>query len=112
MIGIGYTLPFQVLVTENIDAELLSNAMNGLELPGVRFRPIYLKPYYMAKKGLPLQGVQIYITDLVNAGLTEIQFSFCRRPTGSIPNLILSKDRRIATPCLTRLLAQMCSGNP
>ncbi len=76
MIGIGYTLPFQVLVTENIDAEILSNAMSGLELPGVRFRPIYLKPYYMAKKGLPLQGVQIYITDLVNAGLTEIQFLF------------------------------------
>ena len=76
MIGIGYTLPFQVLVTENIDADSLSDAMNALALPGVLFRPIFLKPYYMAKKGLPLQGVQVYITDLVNAGLTEIQFFF------------------------------------
>lgn len=76
MIGIGYTLPFQVLVTENIDAESLCTAMNTLNLPGVLFRPIYLKPYYMAKKGVPLQGVQVYITDLLNAGLTEIQFLF------------------------------------
>ena len=45
-------------------------------LQWVLFRPIYLKPYYMAKKGVPMQGVQVYITDLVNAGLTEIQFLF------------------------------------
>ena len=76
MIGIGYTLPFQTLVTENIDATKLSDSMNALRLDGVLFRPIYLKPYYMARKGVPLQGVQIYITDLVNAGLTEIQFLF------------------------------------
>lgn len=76
MIGIGYTLPFQVLVTENIDALILCDAMNALELPGVEFRPIYLKPYYSANKGLALQGVQVYITDLLNAGLTEIQFLF------------------------------------
>ncbi len=76
MIGIGYTLPFQVLVTENIDAQILCEAMNALELPGVLFRPIYLKPYYTDQKGLALQGVQVYITDLLNAGLTEIQFFF------------------------------------
>jgi len=76
MIGIGYTLPFQTLVTEDIDAATLSDSLNALGLYGVRFRPIYLKPYYMAQKGVPLQGVQIYITDLVNANLTEIQFFF------------------------------------
>lgn len=76
MIGIGYTLPFQVLVTESIDAAVLCDAMNALELDGVLFRPVYLKPYYSSKKGVPLQGLQIYITDLVNAGLTEIQFYF------------------------------------
>lgn len=76
MIGIGYTLPFQVLVTESIDALTLCDAMNALALPGVEFRPIYLKPYYTANKGTALQGVQIYITDLLNAGLTEIQFLF------------------------------------
>jgi len=76
MIGIGYTLPFQVLVTENIDANLLTDAMNALELEGVVFRPIHFKPYYMAKKSIPLQGVQIHLTDPGKASLTGIQFWF------------------------------------
>jgi len=36
MIGIGYTLPFQLLVTDSIDAALLSKAMNALNLEGVQ----------------------------------------------------------------------------
>ncbi|MCD4711092.1 MAG: DUF1343 domain-containing protein [Bacteroidales bacterium] len=76
MIGIGYTLPFQVLVTENIDAAQLANAMNALKIEGVVFRPIWFKPYYMAKKGVPLQGVQTHLTDPLRAPLTTIQFWF------------------------------------
>jgi uncharacterized protein YbbC (DUF1343 family) len=76
MIGVGYTLPFQVLVTENIDAHLLADAMNALKIEGVVFRPIWFKPYYMAKKGIPLQGIQIHLTDPVQAPLTAIQFWF------------------------------------
>ncbi len=76
MIGIGYTLPFQVLVTENIDAAQLANAMNALQIEGVVFRPIWFKPYYMAKKGTPLQGVQIHLNDPLRAPLTTIQFWF------------------------------------
>ncbi len=76
MIGIGYTLPFQTLVTEHIDAGRLADSMNALGLEGVIFRPIHLKPYYMAKKGQALQGVQIHLTDPGNAVLTEIQFCF------------------------------------
>jgi uncharacterized protein YbbC (DUF1343 family) len=76
MIGIGYTLPFRVLVTESVDAYDLADSMNGLGLEGIIFRPIYLKPYYKEKKGQVLQGVQIHITDPVSASLTEIQFWF------------------------------------
>jgi len=76
MIGIGYTLPFQVLVTENIDAVKLADAMNGLGIEGVRFRSIWFKPYYMARAGVPLQGVQIHLTDPLRAQLTTIQFWF------------------------------------
>jgi uncharacterized protein YbbC (DUF1343 family) len=76
LIGIGYTLPFQVLVTDSIDAGRLADAMNGLGLEGILFRPIYLKPYYMDKKGQILQGVQIHLTDPGRAPLTEIQFWF------------------------------------
>ncbi len=76
MIGIGYTLPFQLMATENIDAQQLSDAMNALKIDGVAFRPIWFKPYYMAKKGTPLQGVQIHLTDPLKAPLTSIQFWF------------------------------------
>ena len=76
MIGIGYTLPFKVLVTENIDAYELVSAMNALQIEGVDFRPIWFKPYYMAKQGTPLQGVQIHLTDPLRAPLTGIQFWF------------------------------------
>jgi len=76
MIGIGYTLPFQVLVTENIDAAKLARAMNDLDIYGVKFRPIYFKPYYMPLKGKALQGVQLHLTDPARAELTSIQFWF------------------------------------
>jgi len=76
MIGIGYTLPFQLLATENIDALQLTQAMNALQIEGVEFRPIWFKPYYMAKKGTALQGVQIHLTDPLRAPLTSIQFWF------------------------------------
>lgn len=76
LIGIGYTLPFQTLVTENIPASKLASEMNALQMPGVIFRPIYFKPYYMKKKGVELQGVQIQITDFKKVKLTDIQFQF------------------------------------
>ena len=76
MIGIGYTLPFQTLVTESIDAGQLADSLNALGLEGVVFRPIHLKPYYMPKKGIPLQGVQIHLVDPGQVVLTEIQFWF------------------------------------
>jgi uncharacterized protein YbbC (DUF1343 family) len=75
-IGIGYTLPFQTLMTSAVPAQTLANAMNQLQLPGVIFRPIFYKPYYKAKKGKDLQGVQIHITDFEKVNLTEIQFHF------------------------------------
>ena len=75
-IGIGYTLPFQTLVTPDIDARLLCNALNELKLDGVQFRPIYYKPYYKDKVGVELQGAQIHITDFSAVNLTEIQFYF------------------------------------
>lgn len=76
MIGIGYTLPFQLLATESLDAAALARSMNALELAGVEFRPIHFKPYYMAKKGKPMQGVQVHLLDPRAAALTEIQFYF------------------------------------
>ena len=44
--GIGYTLPFQCFATPYLDADKLADAMNALNLPGFRFRPINFKPFF------------------------------------------------------------------
>ncbi|MGN0207377.1 MAG: exo-beta-N-acetylmuramidase NamZ domain-containing protein [Muribaculaceae bacterium] len=73
-IGVGYTLPFQMIAAEWINAEELSRALNDLHLPGLRFRPIHVKPFYSVGKGENLQGVQIYITNKDAANLSLVQF--------------------------------------
>jgi uncharacterized protein YbbC (DUF1343 family) len=73
-IGIGYTLPFELFAAQWIDAERLAAGLNGLQLPGVRFRPIHYKPYYSAQKEVYLHGVQAHITDYNKIQLTLIQF--------------------------------------
>lgn len=62
-IGVGYTLPFELIGEEWIDANQFSNVMNNYKLPGVFFRPIHYKPYYFTREGVQLHGVQIHITD-------------------------------------------------
>lgn len=62
-IGIGYTLPFQLVGSEWIDGEKLCGALNALDLPGVRFRAVYYTPFYGNKAGIDLQGVQLHFTD-------------------------------------------------
>lgn len=76
-IGVGYTLPFELMAAEWIDnPEALADSLNKIGLEGVIFRPIYYKPYYGAQQGQNLRGIQIHITDPVNAPLTLIQFYF------------------------------------
>ena len=73
-IGVGYTLPFEVMGAPWISADTLAEAMNALELPGLEFRPIYYKPYYSTFQGELCQGVQIHILNYEKARLSEVQF--------------------------------------
>lgn len=73
-IGVGYTIPFQMFAAPWINATEFAKALNNLHVPGIVFRPIYLKPFYSVGKGEQLQGVQIYIMNLQKAPLSEIQF--------------------------------------
>lgn len=73
-IGVGYTLPFQMITAEWIDANKFAAAMNKLNLPGLYFRPMALKPYFGLSSGKACEGVQIYITDYDKANLTEVQW--------------------------------------
>lgn len=73
-IGVGYTLPFEIFAAEWIDANEFARTLNAKQLPGIRFRPLHLKPYYGVGQGKNLQGVQVYLTDFRKARLSDIQF--------------------------------------
>lgn len=88
-IGVGYTLPFKLVAADWIDAAELSRRLNGLEIPGVMFRPIHIKPFYSTGKDQNLQGVEIYVTDAQAAPLTLIQFYVLQELADMYP------DRRV-----------------
>lgn len=73
-IGVGYTIPFQMFAAPWAEADKLADALNALHVPGVIFRPIYLKPFYNVGQGQQLQGVQVHITDYARAPLSPLQF--------------------------------------
>ena len=74
--GVGYTLPFETYAAEWIDSQEMADAMNALDLPGVRFRPITFKPFYGRHEGKRLHGVQIHIQDAEGLDLMAMQFKF------------------------------------
>jgi uncharacterized protein YbbC (DUF1343 family) len=86
-IGVGYTLPFQIFAKDSIDALALTKRMNDLKLPGVLFRPIFLKPFYAVGSGKNYSGVQYYITGYEKARLTEIQFYLMQEMAVLYPEL-------------------------
>ncbi|MCC8187772.1 MAG: DUF1343 domain-containing protein [Bacteroides sp.] len=73
-IGVGYTIPFQMFAATWLNAEALADHLNALNLPGVIFRPIHLKPFYSVGQGEHMQGVQVHISDFRKAALSDIQF--------------------------------------
>jgi uncharacterized protein YbbC (DUF1343 family) len=54
----------------------MARRMNGLQLPGVIFRPITFKPFYGRSAGKQLHGVQLHLIDEAEVDLLGIQFLF------------------------------------
>lgn len=73
-IGVGYTLPFQIIGAPWISAEDLSAKLTQKKVEGVIFRPIHFKPFYGLFKEEDCEGVQIHITNYKRVYLSEIQF--------------------------------------
>jgi len=73
-IGVGYTLPFQLVAAPWINADSLTDNLNALNIPGLLFRTVHYKPFYSTSKGEMVHGVQIHITDYKKAPLSLIQF--------------------------------------
>lgn len=106
-IGANFTMPFRVAVSETIDAVKLTERLNSMSIPGVRFRPVYLQP-----GGKKQQGVQVYILDPEKANLTAIQFHILRalmalghKPFDVPASRLSMFDKVCGTTTLRRLLA-------
>jgi uncharacterized protein YbbC (DUF1343 family) len=96
--GVGYTLPFQVLAAEWINAQSLTDSMNGLQLPGLRFRPITFVPFYGRDAGKRLHGVQVYVLDPRAPSLMAVQFHFLQVHHALYPDknpFLLAESSRI-----------------
>jgi uncharacterized protein YbbC (DUF1343 family) len=72
-IGVGYTLPFQLVGTSWIDASRFAQALNAKKIAGVYFRSISYRPFYAAMQGKQVSGVQIYILDREKVNLVNLQ---------------------------------------
>ena len=73
-VGVGYTLPFQIIGAPWINADSLAKALNLLELSGIAFRPIHFKPFYSVFKDEHCHGIQIHIMNYKKAKLSDVQF--------------------------------------
>ena len=73
-IGVGYTEPFKLFTAPWIDAEKFSERMNALNLPGLKFRPIYIRPFYGFAKNENCAGVEFFVTDVEAAPLSLLNF--------------------------------------
>jgi uncharacterized protein YbbC (DUF1343 family) len=61
--GRGTTRPFELVGAPWIAAERYSDAMNRLELPGVRFRPVVFEPTFHKHAQTSCGGCQIHVLD-------------------------------------------------
>ena len=61
--GRGTTRPFEIVGAPFVDADALAARMNALDLPGVRFRPVWFTPSFSKHAGIASGGVQLHVHD-------------------------------------------------
>ena len=61
-IGVGYTLPFELIGAPWMDGRDFARTMNSMEIPGIYFRPTRYKPFYAMSRGEMCGGVQLVRT--------------------------------------------------
>lgn len=61
--GRGTSLPFEVVGAPDVDSTATADALNALNLAGMRFRPYRFQPTASKHAGVACGGVQVHITD-------------------------------------------------
>ena len=70
--GRGTTKPFEWIGAPWIDADMWSETLNCMELPGVRFRPVHFVPSLSKYVDEVCHGVSVHVMDRELAGPLEI----------------------------------------
>lgn len=83
--GRGTTKPFEMIGAPFVNGVELARILNGLELPGVRFRPAYFQPTFSKCKGESCGGIQVHVTDIetfdaIRTGLTVLKTVYAMYP--------------------------------
>ena len=73
-IGIGYTMPFKLVGAPWIKAKMFAEKLNSQKLPGVKFLPIYYRPFSGSYKNQNCEGVQIVITNFKTYQPLSVQY--------------------------------------
>ncbi|WP_213318872.1 exo-beta-N-acetylmuramidase NamZ family protein [Chlamydiifrater volucris] len=74
-IGVGYTLPFQVVGAPWIEEEVFAKTLNSQNLPGVFFFPYQYEPFFGKFKMELCKGIFLVITDSEKFLPLETQFT-------------------------------------
>jgi uncharacterized protein YbbC (DUF1343 family) len=61
--GRGTALPFEIVGAPWLDGYALAQSLNRLDLPDVRFRPVYFVPSASKHAGRKCSGVQVHVID-------------------------------------------------
>ncbi|MBS0621855.1 MAG: DUF1343 domain-containing protein [Verrucomicrobia bacterium] len=73
-LGVGYTLPFQVVGAPWINGDQLAQSLNSQNFPGIRFQPYRFRPFFGRCQGKECRGVRLVVTDPVRYRPVATQF--------------------------------------
>ncbi|MEE4312341.1 MAG: DUF1343 domain-containing protein [candidate division KSB1 bacterium] len=96
-IGVGYTLPFELVGAPWIEPEILADELNSQNLAGVEFRPLYFRPFYYHFEKEQCGGVQIHITDYAAFSPFTAQIHILTALTKLFPEHDIFDTRRITS---------------
>lgn len=72
--GVGYTLPFEIVGSPDVDADKLTDDLRARGLDGIHFRAARFKPFFATHKGEACGGVQIHLDPDAAANYYELNF--------------------------------------
>ena len=90
--GRGTTRPFEIIGAPWIDGERFADAMNGRNLPGVYFRPVFFEPTFHKHAQQPCGGCQVHVTDRSTYRSMRVAVDMLEEFRKEAPDTVLWRD--------------------